>query len=234
MKAKIALAKAPHLIAKAKVAKEIKAKVKIAAAASLAAAKAKKIAALSILTAPIRVAKKAIGIKIAGVKALKVAKAAKLAKVGQVVANLKKSPIILPVKVAVPFPVPIKKGPLKAAAVAGLGLGGAAGLGLGGAAGLGLGGAAALKPAAAAVGALTAPLKGIFAGATSALTSLGGIVSRPLAVPAPNVVLPAPIPPVYRFVPEVGFTNYNTVSYQPRVEVEVPVVPHATYGVPAL
>lgn len=37
----------------------------------------------------------------------------------------------------------------------------------------------------------------------------------------PATVTPAP---VYRFVPEVGFTNYNKVSYQPQVEVEVPTV----------
>lgn len=30
--------------------------------------------------------------------------------------------------------------------------------------------------------------------------------------------------PVYRFVPEVGFSNYNKVSYHPQVEVEVPTI----------
>lgn len=44
------------------------------------------------------------------------------------------------------------------------------------------------------------------------------------------------------FVPEVGFSNFNRVSYQPRVEVEVPTVQqvapyapavlHETYGPP--
>lgn len=42
--------------------------------------------------------------------------------------------------------------------------------------------------------------------------------------------------PVYRFVPEVGFANYNKVSYQPQIEVEVPAValhtPALTYGPP--
>lgn len=42
--------------------------------------------------------------------------------------------------------------------------------------------------------------------------------------------------PVYRFVPQVGFTNYNKVSYQPPVELEVPSViyspPAEVYGPP--
>lgn len=36
---------------------------------------------------------------------------------------------------------------------------------------------------------------------------------------AKEAVTPAP---VYRFLPEIGFTNYNKVSYQPRLEIEVP------------
>lgn len=41
--------------------------------------------------------------------------------------------------------------------------------------------------------------------------------------------------PVYRFVPEVGFTNFNKATYQaPQVEVEVPVVPTSVYGPPAV
>lgn len=43
------------------------------------------------------------------------------------------------------------------------------------------------------------------------------------------IVTPAP---VYRFVPEVGFSNYNKVSYQPQVNVEVPAIPASTYGLP--
>lgn len=52
-----------------------------------------------------------------------------------------------------------------------------------------------------------------------------------IVAPPPTIVAP---PPIYRFVPEVGFTNYNRVSYQPPVEVEVPsvVVPSNTYGLP--
>lgn len=68
---------------------------------------------------------------------------------------------------------------------------------------------------------------------------------------------PVSASPVYRYVPEVDFRNFNRVSYQPQLEIEVPsvvpiaprvvysapavnvapvygppVVPHSTYGVP--
>lgn len=54
------------------------------------------------------------------------------------------------------------------------------------------------------------------------------------AAPAPvKEIVPIVTPaPVYRFVPEVGFSNYNKVSYQPQVEVEVPTIPASTYGLP--
>lgn len=69
---------------------------------------------MSAITAPFRVAKKTIALKIAGVKAAKALKIAKIAKAAHILHNLKQGPIILPVPVAVPFPapLPIKKFPL--------------------------------------------------------------------------------------------------------------------------
>lgn len=66
-------------------------------------AKATKIAALSALTAPFRVAKKKIALKIAGFKALKALKLAKIAKTAAILKTLKKGPIIIPVPIAVPI-----------------------------------------------------------------------------------------------------------------------------------
>lgn len=69
----------------------------------------------SAITAPFRVAKKTLALKIAGIKAAKALKVAKIAKAANILHNLKKSPIILPVPVAVPFaaPLSIKKSLLK-------------------------------------------------------------------------------------------------------------------------
>lgn len=92
---------APHIAAKVSVAKKIKAKTAIAAAKTLAAIKAKKAAALAIITAPIAIAKKSLAIKVKKVKAVKAAKAATLAGAAIALTKLKK-PIIVPV----PFPVP--------------------------------------------------------------------------------------------------------------------------------
>lgn len=85
------------------------------------------------------------------------------------------------------------------------------------------------------------------------LLSLGGPLFSQLTssfgTPTPTVVkdavVAAPPSPVYRFVPEVGFSKYHKVSYAPKLDVEVsdlpaasvqyaepPVVPAATYGVP--
>lgn len=65
-------------------------------------------AALSAITAPFRVAKKTFALKLGALKAAKAIKVAKIAKTAAILKNLKKSPIILPVPVAVPikgFPI---------------------------------------------------------------------------------------------------------------------------------
>lgn len=77
----------------------------------------------------------------------------------------------------------------------------------------------------------------------SQLTSSFG---APTPTVVKDAVVAAPPPsPVYRFVPEVGFSKYHKVSYAPKLDVEVadlpansvqfpepPHVPAATYGVP--
>lgn len=70
-------------------------------------AKAAKIAGLSLITAPFRVAKKTVALKVGAVKALKAIKIAKIAKGAAILKNLKKSPIILPVPVALPIAKPL-------------------------------------------------------------------------------------------------------------------------------
>jgi len=219
IKAKLIAAKAPHVIAKVAVAKEVKVKTKIAAAKAVAAAKAAKIAALSIVTAPFKKAKKTIALKIGGLKALKAIKLAKIAKTAAILKNLKKSPIILPVPVALPIvkPLPVVKALPTLPTVPAL----------------------PTLPSIPNLFNLPAPnlaqalgpIQGVISGAQKAIQSAGSTIplistltnsfgsSEPKT--APITVTPAP---VYRFVPEVGFSNYNKVSYHPQVEVEVPTV----------
>lgn len=69
-----------------------------------------------MITAPIRVAKKTLALKVAGAKAIKAVKVAKVAKSASFLTKLKKSPLILPVKVAVPVkslrkPIPVPVAP---------------------------------------------------------------------------------------------------------------------------
>lgn len=132
---------------------------------SLDQLKAKKHAALSILTAPFRVVKKTIALKVAGWKLAKALKAAKIAKAAALLTNLKKGPIFVPIKVAVPSK-DLKAHELKA----GLGAGLAAGLG----GGLGASIGAGLPAAAASIGAV---LPSLGAAATSSLNPLPGIIS---------------------------------------------------------
>ncbi|XP_055316144.1 uncharacterized protein LOC129575929 [Sitodiplosis mosellana] len=242
VKAKVALVKAPHVIAKVSVAKEVLAKKKIAAAKTLAAVKASKVAALSALTAPFRAAKRTLALKVAGVKALKAIKVAKIANTALILKNLKKSPIILPVPVAVPLkalPVPV---PFPKPALPSL--------------------PNFFNIPSPSLGDSLGPIQGIISGAQKAIKTAGAGIPLLSSFTqgfgnseskAPKDVPAITPPPVYRFVPEVGFTNYNKVSYQPPVEVEVPSVvysaptpiyapsvvpvapihtPASTYGVP--
>lgn len=113
------------------------------------------------MTAPFRVLKKTIALKKAGMKAAKALKIAKLVAAVQIVKNLKKSPIILPVPVAIPA-----KDLELVGAKAGLGAGVGAGLG----AGLPAASGAALPSfsAGAATSSLN-PLSGVISGAQRAI-----------------------------------------------------------------
>lgn len=104
LKAKLAAIKAPHIVAHVAVATDVKHKTADAFWKSLAAIKATKLAAASIVTAPVRVVAKTIALKVA---ALKAAKALKVAKVGRVVDALKRNPLIVPVPVPVRIPFPV-------------------------------------------------------------------------------------------------------------------------------
>lgn len=64
---------------------------------------------MSAITAPFRVAKKTIALKVGAVKAAKAVKIAKISRAANILKNLKKSPIILPVHVG----VPVKSFPLQ-------------------------------------------------------------------------------------------------------------------------
>lgn len=58
------------------------------------------------MTAPVRIFKKKLALKFAALKAFKALKVAKIAKAAIILKNLKKSPIILPVPVALPVGLP--------------------------------------------------------------------------------------------------------------------------------
>lgn len=129
--------------------------------------KASKIAALSAITAPFRVAKKTIALKIAGVKAAKALKIAKLAAAAKILKNLKKSPIILPVPVAVPA-----KDLELVGSNAGLGAGVETSLGAGLPAAIG----AALPSLGGAATSSLNPLPGIISGAQRAIQTAGASI----------------------------------------------------------
>lgn len=169
---------------------------------------AAKVALKSALTAPFKIFKTKLAIKLAGFKALKALKLAKIAKTVAILKNLKKSPIILPVPV--PLPLPVLKGlpslpslpsfpnPFAAPATT----------------------PAPVQPNPID-GALTTATKA-FQAASAGLPLISALQNTFGQQPAKEVVQEVTPAPVYRFVPEVGFTNYNKVSYQPRLEVEVP------------
>lgn len=104
VKAKLAAIKAPHVAAHVAVATDVKFKTVDAFWKSVAAIKATKLAAASIITAPVRVVGKTIALKLA---ALKAAKALKVATALRVVDSLKRNPIIVPVPVPVKVPFPV-------------------------------------------------------------------------------------------------------------------------------
>lgn len=104
LQAKLAAIKAPHVVAHTAVATDVKRKTADAFWKSLAAIQATKLAAASIVTAPIRVVGKTIALKVA---ALKAAKALKVAQAGRVVASLQRNPLIVPVPVPVQIPFPV-------------------------------------------------------------------------------------------------------------------------------
>ncbi|XP_055316162.1 uncharacterized protein LOC129575945 [Sitodiplosis mosellana] len=234
VKAKVALVKAPHVIAKVSVAKEVLAKKKIAAAKTLAAVKASKVAALSALTAPFRAAKRTLALKVAGVKALKAIKLAKIAKTALILKNLKKSPIILPVPVAVPLkalPVPV---PFPKPALPSL--------------------PNFFNIPSPSLGDSLGPIQGIISGAQKAIKTAGAGIPLLSSFTqgfgnseskAPKDVPAITPPPVYRFVPRVEIEVPSVVYSAPAPIYLPPVVPYAsavpvapihtpasTYGVP--
>lgn len=155
--------------------------------------------------APFKKAKTKLAITLAGIKLLKAAKLAKIAKTVAILKNLKKSPIFVPVPVVLPVGKQLPSlpnifgGPAAALAIA--------------------------SATGAAAPATEAPnqLDGFLTTATKALQAAGA--GLPLLAAFQNSQKkeePVTPSPVYRFVPEVGFTNYNKVSYQPRLEIEVP------------
>lgn len=167
----------------------------------------------SALTAPFKIFKTKFAIKLAGFKALKALKLAKIAKTVAILKNLKKSPIILPVPVPVPLPIlkglpslpsfpslPSLPNPFAPAATT----------------------PAPVQPNPID-GALTTATKA-FQAASAGLPLISALQNTFGQQSAKEVVQEVQVTPapVYRFVPEVGFTNYNKVSYQPRLEVEVP------------
>lgn len=106
--------------------------------------------------------------KIAGVKAAKALKIAKLAAAAQILKNLKKSPIILPVHVAVPVK-DLKSVGLKAGLGAGIGASFGAGLPAA------IGAALPSFGAGAATSAIN-PLPGIISGAQRAIQTAGASI----------------------------------------------------------
>lgn len=111
--------------------------------------------------------KKTIALKIAGVKAAKALKIAKLASAAQILKNLKKSPIILPVHVAVPVK-DLKSVGLKA----GLGAGVGATLGAGLPAAIG----AALPSFGGDATSSLNPLPGLISGAQRVIQTAGASI----------------------------------------------------------
>lgn len=119
---------------------------------------------MSVLTAPIRYVKKTILLKKAGFKALKAAKLAKIQTVGKIAANLKKGPLILPIKVAVPAKsIAAAKATFKAPLIG-----------------------------SAITGALTAPFSGVLS-SVSSLPILSSFAGLGKSKPVQEVVAPAPI-----------------------------------------
>lgn len=194
-------------------------------------------AAWSAITAPFKVAKKTVALKIAGIKAAKALKAAKLIKAATILKNLKKSPLILPVPFPVPiaapipFPVHAKKFPAKKLFEI---------------------------PAPPTLEQALGPLKGVIAGATTALSAAGrlssaavkteqtksDVVIAPAVTPAP-IPAPAPLPFIasaplqyaapasfYQLVPSIDFSQFGQYAAQPQFVADVRT-PAETYGLPA-
>ncbi|XP_031633301.1 uncharacterized protein LOC116347046 [Contarinia nasturtii] len=221
VKAKALALKAPHIIAKVAVAKEVKAKTKIALLKTGAALKATKVAFVSAITAPFRTFKKAKVLKVVALKKLAALKAAKLAKTAIILKNLKKGPIILPVPVAVPQKSLPAVQPAALPAFTTL---------------------SSFNLPAPSLSDSLAPIQGFISGAQKAIQTAGSGIpfisqltksfgSAEVKKDAP-VVAPAP---VYRYVPELDFPNSNQVSYQPKTEAAVQTyeVPATAYGLPA-
>lgn len=194
--------------------------------------KATKVAALSAITAPFRAAKKTIALKVGAVKAVKALKVAKIAKAADILKNLQKSPILVPVQVAVPIKGsahPIKQFP----AIPNF-----------------------LNIPPPSLSDSLAPIQGIISGAQNAIKSAGKwraiaylmalnrislnrfvFAGIPLLTTFGGKFNKAAAPtqaPVYRFVPEVGLGNYNKVALPApaRIEVDIPANPAAIYGPP--
>lgn len=175
----------------------------------MAAAKAAKLAALSIITAPFRVVGKKVALKFAAVKA---AKALKVAKVAKAVAVLKSNPLIVPVPVPFKLPYPVLHKDAGAATIA------------------------ALNPLGSVITGAQSILQ--IAGANpTLLPALGNAVASAVAA-SPVALLPALGNAVASAVEASQAASVPTADVA-TAEAETPIgfkfpisVPHQTYGVP--